>query len=181
EWPQNGGPGDLKTLAIFSCDNLFCQDGRKVALDLASKGGFQVVEDLTTKVGAATFASEVQRMQARNPDVFFVIQYAPETTVLQADMKRAGWNPKIVLFNNGAYSDETWLQAQKQTNGAAGLIGRDPTAIDLTSKRPSWQKVNEIYKKYSNGQNMGEVAMREITGLLWVADAINPARPADPA
>src|SRR2546426_6050932 len=38
---------------------------------------------------------------------------------------------------------------------------RSPTAIDLVHDRPSWKKVNEIYRKYSRGQNMGELAMRE--------------------
>ena len=32
EWPANGGPSDLKTIALFTCDNLFCQDNRKIAL-----------------------------------------------------------------------------------------------------------------------------------------------------
>ena len=72
-------------------------------------------------------------------------------------------------------------EAQKKTNGGAGWLGRDPTAIDLVQRRPSWKKVNEIYKKYSRGQNMGELAMREITGLLWMADVINRAKSVEPA
>jgi branched-chain amino acid transport system substrate-binding protein len=181
EWREHGGPTDLKTIAFFTCDNLFCQDNRKVAADLAPRGGFQVVIDLTTKTGATTLASEVQRLQAANPDVLFFVQYPAETVVFENDAKRAGWMPKVIATSNGAYSDETWLQAQKKTNGAAGWIGRDPTAIDLVHQRASWKKVNEIYKKYSHGQNMGELAMREITGLLWVADVINRAKSVEPA
>ena len=93
----------------------------------------------------------------------------------------AGFMPKVVATSNGAYSDQTWLTAQKPTAGAAGWLGRDPTAIDLASKKPSWTKVNEIYKKYSHGQDMGELAMREITGLLWMADTINRAKSVEPA
>ena len=181
EWREHGGPTDLKTIALFTCDNLFCQDNRKIAAELAPKAGFQVVLDLTTKTGATTLASEVQRLQAANPDVLFLVQYTAETTVFQGDAKRAGWAPKVIATSNGAYSDETWLQAQKKTNGGAGWVGRDPTAIDLVHDRPSWKKVNEIYKKYSRGQNMGELAMREITGLLWMADVINRARSVEPA
>ncbi|HEY3068197.1 MAG TPA: ABC transporter substrate-binding protein [Methylomirabilota bacterium] len=181
EWREHGGPTDLKTIALFTCDNLFCQDNRKIAAELAPKAGFQVVLDLTTKTGATTLASEVQRLQAANPDVLFLVQYTAETTVFQGDAKRAGWSPKVIATSNGAYSDETWLQAQKKTNGGAGWVGRDPTAIDLVHDRPSWKKVNEIYKKYSRGQNMGELAMREITGLLWMADVINRARSVEPA
>jgi branched-chain amino acid transport system substrate-binding protein len=181
EWREHGGPTDLKTIALFTCDNLFCQDNRKIAADLAPKSGFQVVLDLTTKTGATTLASEVQRLQAAKPDVLFMVQYSPETAVFQGDAKRAGFMPKIIATSNGAYSDETWLQAQKKTNGGAGIIGRDPTAIDLVHGRPSWKKVNEIYKKYSHGQNMGELSMREITGLLWMADVINRAKSVDPA
>jgi branched-chain amino acid transport system substrate-binding protein len=181
EWPEHGGPKDLKTIALFTCDNLFCQDNRKVATDLAPKAGFKIVLDLTTKTGATTLASEVQRLQAANPDVLFNVQYPAETVVFENDAKRAGWMPKVMATSNGAYSDETWLQAQKKTNGAAGWLGRDPTAIDLAQERPAWKKVNEIYKKYSRGQNMGELAMREITGLLWMADVINRAKSVEPA
>src|SRR5690242_2572550 len=181
EWPDKGGPKDLKTIALFTCDNLFCQDNRKVATDLAPKAGFKIVLDLTTKTGATTLASEVQRLQAANADVLFNVQYPAETVVFENDAKRAGWMPKVMATSNGAYSDETWLQAQKKTNGAAGWLGRDPTAIDLVHERPAWKKVNEIYKKYSRGQNMGELAMREITGLLWMADVINRAKSVEPA
>jgi branched-chain amino acid transport system substrate-binding protein len=181
EWPQHGGPADLKTIALFTCDNLFCQDNRRIAAELAQKDGFKIVADLTTKTGATTLASEVQRLQAANPDVLFLVQYSPETTVFQADAQRAGWLPRVLTTSNGAYSDETWLQAQRKTNGGTGWIGRDPTAIDLASQKPAWRKVNEIYKKYSRGQNMGELAMREITGLLWMADVINRARSVEPA
>ena len=104
-----------------------------------------------------------------------------ETAVFQADAKRAGWMPKVIATSNGAYSDQTWLEAQKKTNGGAAWLGRDPTAIDLASKKPSWKKVNEIYKKYSRGQDMGELAMRQITGMLWVADTINRAKSLEPA
>ena len=41
--------------------------------------------------------------------------------------------------------------------------------------------MNDIYKKYSRGQDMGELAMREITGLLWMADTINRAKSVEPA
>ena len=101
--------------------------------------------------------------------------------MFQGDAKRAGYMPKVLATSNGAYSDQTWLEAQKKTNGGVGWLGRDPTAIDLVHDRPSWKKVNEIYKKYSRGQNMGELAMREITGLLWMADTINRAKSVDPA
>src|SRR2546425_1139906 len=181
EWPGHGGPKDLKTVAVFTCDNLFCQDNRKIANELLPKLGFQIVLDLTTKTGATTLASEVQRLQAANPDILFLVQYPPETSIFQGDAKRAGFTPKVIATSNGAYSDQTWLEAQKKTNGGAGWVGRDPTAIDLVHDRPSWKKVNEIYRKYSRGQNMGELAMREITGLLWMADTINRAKSVEPA
>ncbi len=181
DWPGQGGPGDLKTIALFTCDNLFCQDNHKIAAELAAKNGLRIVADLTTKTGATTLASEVQRLHSANPDILFLVQYPAETTVFQADAKRASWTPKVLATSNGAYSDQTWLEAQRATNGAVGWLGRDPTAIDLASQKPAWKKVNEIYKKYSRGQNMGELAMREITGLLWMADTINRAKSVDPA
>src|SRR5438309_1251296 len=119
----------------------------------------------TTKTGATTLASEVQRLQAANPDILFLVQYPPETSIFQGDAKRAGFTPKVIATSNGAYSDQTWLEAQKKTNGGAGWIGRDPTAMDLVHDRPSWKKVNEIYRKDSRRPNMGDLAMREITGL----------------
>ena len=180
EWPQHGGPPDLKKIALFSCDNLFCQDGRKVALDLAARGGVQVVEDITTKIGGASLSAEVQRLQASNPDILFLVEYPPDTIVLQNAMKAADWMPRVVMTNDGAFDDETWLQATKKVNGAAGWMGRDPTAIDQARNNPNWVSVNEVYKKYSHGQNMGDLAMREFTGFMWIADVINRAGSTDP-
>jgi branched-chain amino acid transport system substrate-binding protein len=181
EWPDKGGPKGLKRVAIFTCDNLFCQDNNKIAQELLPKLGFEVVANLTTKTGATTLASEVQRLQAANPDILFLVQYPPETTIYQNDAKRAGFSPKVLATSNGAYSDQTWLVAQKKTNGGAGWVGRDPTAIDLVHDRPSWKTVNDVYKKYSRGQDMGELAMRQITGMLWVVDTINRAKSVQPA
>ena len=70
---------------------------------------------------------------------------------------------------------------RRRPTARGGWLGRDPTAIDLASKKPAWKKVNEIYKKYSRGQDMGELAMREITGMLWMADTINRAKSVEPA
>ena len=181
EWPANGGPSDLKSIALFTCDNLFCQDNRKIALDLAEKAGYKIVADLTTKTGATTLASEVQRLQAANPDILFMVQYPAETTVFQADAKRVGLHAEGDRHQQRLLLRPDVATAQKATNGAVGWLGRDPTAIDLASKKPSWKKVNEIYKKYSRGQDMGELAMREITGLLWMADTINRAKSVEPA
>src|SRR5499427_3296726 len=176
KWFWRTGPNDKTMVA-----SVFSQDNRKIATELAASAGYQIVLDLTTKTGATTLASEVQRLQAANPDVLFNVQYPAETVVFQNDAKRAGWMPKVIATSNGAYSDQTWLEAQKKTNGGVGFLGRDPTAIDLVQDRPSWKKVNDIYKKYSRGQNMGELAMREITGLLWMADTINRAKSVEPA
>jgi branched-chain amino acid transport system substrate-binding protein len=179
EWPRHGGPG-LKTVAILACDNVFCQDGRKVALADAPKTLFRLVADITTKIGATTLASEVQRLQAANPDVLLSIEYTPDTTVLQNAMKTSGWMPKVVMTNDGAYSDQNWLVEQRKTNGGAGWMGRDPTDVESDRRNPDWMKVNEIYKKYSHGLDMGEVAMREFTGMMWIVDVINRAKSTDP-
>src|SRR5262249_62069310 len=110
-----------------------------------------------------------------------LVHHSADNTCLTADSKCANFMPKVLATSNGAYSDQTWLTAQKANNGGAGWLGRDPTAIDLASKKASWKKVNEIYKKYSRGQDMGELAMREITGMLWMADTINRAKSVEPA
>src|SRR5207248_1593093 len=150
EWRDHGGPNDLKTLALFTCDNLFCQDNRKVALELAPKAGFNIVIDLTTKTGATTLASEVQRLQAAKPDVLFAVQYPAETTVFQGDMKRAGWMPKVIATSNGAYSDETWLQAQKKTNG-----DRKSTRLNSSHRTISYA-VFCLKKKKRRGTALGQ-------------------------
>jgi branched-chain amino acid transport system substrate-binding protein len=95
-------------------------------------------------------------------------------------MKTAGWMPKVVMTSDGAYSDQNWLVEQKKTNGGAGWMGRDPTDVESDRRNPDWVKINEIYKKYSHGLDMGEVAMREFTGMMWIADVINRAKSTDP-
>jgi len=181
EWPEHGGPKDLKTIALFTCDNLFCQDNRKVATDLAPKAGFKIVLDLTTKTGATTLASEVQRLQAAGADVLFSVQYPAETVVFENDAKRAGYMPKVIATSNGAYSDETWLQAQKKSNGAeitgllwmADVINRaksvDPAVLQKTAAETNMGPEQLIidYKgiRFENGQNV--LATGVVTQVGW--------------
>ena len=134
---STAGPSDLKTIALFTCDNLFCQDNRKIALDLAAKAGYKIVADLTTKTGATTLASEVQRLQAANADVLFIVQYPAETEVFQADAKRAGYMPKVIATSNGSYSDQTWLKRRRRPTA--------PPAGSAATRRPStWPAEAEL-------------------------------------
>ena len=43
EWPATAGPRISRRIALFTCDNLFCQDNRKIAIDLAEKAGYKIV------------------------------------------------------------------------------------------------------------------------------------------
>jgi branched-chain amino acid transport system substrate-binding protein len=180
EWPQHGGP-TIQTVALLSADNIFAQDGHKIFEELSRQAGYQIVENLTTAIGASSFASEVQRLQAANPDVLFLTLYTAESLAFQNDMVRANWMPKLVVTNNGQYSDQQWLDAQKRTNHAVAWIGRDPTSIDISSLNPNYAKVNAIFHKYSHGVDMGENPMRDFTGSMWIYDTINRAGSLDPA
>ena len=181
EWPAHGGPSDLKTIALFTCDNLFCQDNRKIATDLAEKAGFKIVADLTTKTGATTLASEVQRLQAAE-------RGRPlHRPVPGGDHGLPGRRQARGLHAQGDRHQQRRLLRPDVAEGAEGDQRRRRLARPRSdghrprSKKPSWKKVNEIYKKYSRGQDMGELAMREITGLLWMADTINRAKSVEPA
>src|SRR2546430_1768713 len=44
EWPEHGGPKGLKTVAVFTCDNLFCQDKRQIANELLPRLGLAMRE-----------------------------------------------------------------------------------------------------------------------------------------
>ena len=109
------------------------------------------------------------------PDVLFIVQYPAETTVFQNDAKRAGLHAegdrhqqRRLLRPDVAASAED--DQRRRRLARARSDGHRPRC----KKPSSWKKVNEIYKKYSRGQNMGELAMREITGLLWMADIDQP-------
>ena len=80
----------------------------------------------------------MQRLQAANPDVLFLVQYTADATVFQGDAKRAGWS-------EGDRHQQRRLLRRAVAAGAeaveqgAGWLG-DPTAIDLVQGRPSWEE-----------------------------------------
>ena len=94
EWRDKAGPTDLKTIALFTCDNLFCQDNRKVAGELAPKAGFKVVLDLTRRPAPPRWPRRCSGCRRPTPTSCSLVQYPAETMVFQQDAKRAGYSPR---------------------------------------------------------------------------------------
>lgn len=175
ELPDHVKSGPLKSAGIISCDNVFCQGVSTILENRLSRIRLKIKVNLTTKSGSTTMSSEAQRLRAANPDVLFMTQLPADATILQNAMKQTNWTPKVAILIGGAWDDAEWMKSQESTNGAAGWIGRSPTASEIVQKNPNWPKINRIYRKYSNGQDMNNTGLRAFTQMMWAADVINRA------
>src|SRR5208283_5086080 len=65
----------FKTIGMMYEDTLFGKDSSRIEKELAVKAGYQVVADIAYRRGATSLSSEVQRLKAANPDIFFPTAY----------------------------------------------------------------------------------------------------------
>ena len=63
---------------------------------------------------------------------------------------------------------------------AEGIITRSPFNFDLAGRLPLLAKVNEIFKKHSNGRDISDISARGFTGFMTLLDALNRAGSTDP-
>ena len=168
----------IESVAIFHEDTAFGSDSAKVQDKLAKGRNYKVIEKITYKAQTTSLSSEVQRLKAANADVLLPSSYTSDTFLLYRTAKELDYNPKLVIAQNAGFTDPTFLSTLGKD--AEGAITRSPYNSDLASRIPLITKVNEIFKKHSNGRDLSDVPARVFTGMMTLLDAINRAGSTDP-
>lgn len=168
----------FESVAIFHEDTAFGSDSAKAQEQFAKANGLKVVEKITYKAQTTSLSSEVQRLKAGNADVLLPSSYTSDTFLLFKTAKELDYNPKLIVAQNAGFTDPTFLKTMGKD--AEGAITRSPFNDDLSNRIPLITKVNEIFKKHSNGRDLSDVPARVFTGIMTLLDAINRAGSTDP-
>ena len=161
----------FQTASIFHEDTAFGTDSAKVQERLAKENSVRILEKITYKAQTTSLSSEVQRLKAANADVLFPSSYTSDAFLLLRTAKELDYNPKMILAQNAGFTDPSFLTTMGKD--AEGAITRSPYNSDLEGRIPLLAKVNEMFKKHSNGRDLSDNSARSFTGFMVLADALN--------
>jgi branched-chain amino acid transport system substrate-binding protein len=168
----------FETASIFHEDTAFGTDSAKVQERLAKENGVRILEKIAYKAQTTSLTSEVQRLKAANADVLMPSSYTSDAFLLLRTAKELDYNPKMILAQNAGFTDPTFLTTMGKD--AEGVITRSPYNSDLQGRIPLLAKVNDLFKKQSNGRDLSDNSARSFTGFMVLADALNRAGSTDP-
>jgi branched-chain amino acid transport system substrate-binding protein len=168
----------FQSISIFHEDTAFGTDSAKVQERLAKENNIKVLEKITYKAQTTSLTSEVQRLKAADADVLMPSSYTSDTFLLLRTAKELDYNPKLIVAQSGGFTDPTFLSTMGKD--AEGSITRSPYNGDLADRIPLLAKINEIFKKHSNGRDLSDLSARAFTGIMTLLDAVNRAGSTDP-
>ncbi len=167
----------FKTIAVMYEDTLFGKDSSRIEKEFAAKAGYKVVAEISYRAGAPTLTSEVLKIKAANPDVFFPTSYAADAILLNKTSKDLDYNVSMIMAQNAGHMDPAFIEAVGKD--AEGLCSRTEFSLDLVKAKPMLAEVNDLFKKRS-GRDFSGASARCFVGFLTLCDAINRAGSTQP-
>jgi len=76
----------FKTIAVAYEDTLYGKDSARIEKELAAKAGYQVVADIPFRRSATSLTSEIQKVKAANPDIFFPTAYISDAILMTKNL-----------------------------------------------------------------------------------------------
>lgn len=164
------GPSGPKTVAIAYEDGLYGTTSRDYAVKYLKENGFEIVFDERFKSGSSDLITPMlAKIKKINPDIFYWIAYAGDTTLIMKKAKEIDFNPK--LFLSAAINFP-------QYKGSLGATGDYVSGADLWIPEmalPTTVKWMEKFKKIYPERTPEYWAPIAYTNLITVADAIKRA------
>ena len=167
----------FKTIAVLYEDTLYGKDSARIEKELAAKAGYQVVADIPFRRSATSLTSEIQRLKAVNPDIFFPTAYISDAILMTKTSKELDYNPPMVMAQNSGHTEPSYVEAVgKDTDG---ICSREEFSLDLAKHKPMLNEINALYKERF-GRDFSGPAARAFVGFLGLCDAINRAGSTNP-
>jgi branched-chain amino acid transport system substrate-binding protein len=164
-----------KKIAIAYEDGIYGVTSRDYVVKYLKEKGFDIVFDERFKSGSADFTPMLTKIKSTNPEVFYWVAYAGDTTLLMKQAKELDFNPKLFL------SVAINFPQYKESLGATGdyVAGVDVWIPGLKlPESVAWlQKFNKLYP----GRTPEYWAPLAYTNLMTVVDAIKRAGTTDKA
>lgn len=162
----------FKTIAVMYEDTLYGKDSGRIEKELAAKHGLKVVADIPFRRSATSLTSEIQRLKAANPDIFFPTTYISDAILMTKTCKELDYNPPMVMAQNSGHTEPSYVEAVgKDTDG---ICSREEFSMDLIKHKPMITEINELYKQRA-GRDFSGPAARAFVGFLALCDALNRA------
>ncbi len=162
-----------KAIAIAYEDGIYGTTSRDYAVKYLKEKGFSIVFDERFKSGSSDFTPMLTKIKKTNPDVFYWVAYAGDTTLLMKQAKELDFNPKLFL------SVAINFPQYKASLGATGdyVAGVDVWIPGM--KLPETVKWMEKFNKAYPGRTPEYWAPLAYSNLMTVVEAIKRAGSTD--
>ncbi len=168
----------ISSASILHEDSAFGTDSATTQEKFINDKKYKLLDKITYNAKATSLSSEVQKLKASNADLLLPSSYTADTYLFLKTAKELDYNPKMLLAQNAGYTDPAFVSTAGKD--AEGAITRSPYNDDLAKRIPNLSKVNELFKKKSNGRDLSDVPAREFTAFMVLAEAINRAGSTNP-
>jgi branched-chain amino acid transport system substrate-binding protein len=162
-----------KTVAVAYEDGIYGTTSRDYVVKYLKEKGFDVVFDERFKSGSSDFTPMLTKIKKTNPDVFYWVAYAGDTTLIMKQAKEIDFNPK--LFLSVAINFPQYKDSLKATGDY--VAGVDVWIPGM--KLPETERWMEKFKKAYPGRTPEYWAPLAYTNLMTVVDAIKRAGSTD--
>jgi branched-chain amino acid transport system substrate-binding protein len=158
-----------KTVAVAYEDGIYGTTSRDYVVKYLKEKGFKIVFDERFKSGSSDFTPMLTKIKKANPDIFYWVAYAGDTTLIIKQAKEIDFNPKLFLsvaINFPQYKD------------SLGATGDYVAGVDVWipgMKLPETVKWMEKFKKAYPGRTPEYWVPLAYTNLMTVVDAIKRA------
>jgi branched-chain amino acid transport system substrate-binding protein len=162
-----------KTIAIAYEDGIYGTTSRDYAVKYLKEKGFEIVFDERFKSGSSDFTPMLTKIKKANPEVFYWVAYAGDTTLLMKQAKEIDFNPKLFL------SVAINFPQYKASLGATGdyVAGVDVWIPGM--KLTETVKWMEKFNKANPGRTPEYWAPLAYSNLMTVVEAIKRAGSTD--
>ena len=162
-----------RTIAIAYEDGIYGTTSRDYAVKYLKEKGFEIVFDERFKSGSSDFTPMLTKIKKANPEVFYWVAYAGDTTLLMKQAKEIDFNPKLFL------SVAINFPQYKASLGATGdyVAGVDVWIPGM--KLPETVKWMEKFNKAYPGRTPEYWAPLAYSNLMTVVEAIKRAGSTD--
>jgi branched-chain amino acid transport system substrate-binding protein len=162
-----------KTVAVAYEDGIYGTTSRDYVVKYLKEKGFEIVFDERFKSGSSDFTPMLTKIKRANPEVFYWVAYAGDTTLIMKQAKEIDFNPKLFL------SVAINFPQYKESLGATGdyVAGVDVWIPGM--KLQESVKWMEKFKKAYPGRTPEYWAPLAYTNLMTVVDAIKRAGSTD--
>lgn len=167
----------FKKIGLLYEDTLFGKDSGRIEKGLAAKAGMTVVADIAFRRSATSLTSEILKLKAANPDIFFPTALISDAILMTKTAKELDYNSPMVMAQGSGHLEPSFVQAVGKD--CDGICSRDYFSLDLAKDKPMIAEINELYRN-RYGRDLTGPSSPAFVGFLGLLDAINRAGSTEP-